>query len=111
MAKFSGMIGFTITEETSPGVWTDNVIEKPYRGDLIRHSRRWDSSEGLHDNIRFSQELSVIADPYLNANTNNMIYVKFQGIRWTITSFDISYPRVTISMGGEWHGNTPATSG
>lgn len=107
MAKFSGVIGFTTTEETSPGVWTDTITERHYTGDLNRHSRRWDSSGNLHDNIVFSQDISIIADPYLNTNLHNMIYVTYRGIKWRIKDFDINYPRVTISMGGEWHGNSP----
>lgn len=105
MAKFSGVIGFTITSETSPGVWTDNIVEKSYTGDLNRHYRRWDPSPNKHDDIIFSQDISILQDPYLNSNIQNVIYVKYQGVKWSVRSIDIQYPRVTITLGGEWHEN------
>lgn len=111
MAKFSGKIGFSITNETSPGVWTDAIVEKHYYGDLIKRYSRWDPSQYLHDDLVFSEDISVLADPYFNANKQNMIYVDIRGTKWKIKSFDdTNYPRVTISTGGEWHGNAPTTS-
>ena len=56
MARFSGKIGYVTRKETTPGVWTSEVIERQYYGDLVRHSRRWGSSDSVNDNITFSQE-------------------------------------------------------
>ena len=33
MAKFYGIIGYAITEEIKPGVWTERIIERMYYGD------------------------------------------------------------------------------
>ena len=35
MAKFYGVIGYAETLETSPGVWTEQITERNYYGDLI----------------------------------------------------------------------------
>lgn len=105
MARFSGKIGYVEREETSPGVWTPKVTERQYYGDLTRHSRRWGPSDGANDNITFSQDISIVADPYLFSNAHNMRYVIFRGIKWTITSFEIEHPRVRIMMGEEYHGD------
>lgn len=105
MARFSGMIGYVTTEETTPGVWTDVIVERQYYGDLTRHSRKWGSSDGVNDNIVFSQDISIVADPYLYENAHNMRYVIFRGIKWKITNFEIDRPRVRISMGEEYHGD------
>ena len=43
MAKFYGVIGYAVTEETKPGVWTEKIIERMYYGDLIRNTRRLQS--------------------------------------------------------------------
>ena len=51
MAKFYGVIGYAVTEETKPGVWTEKIIERMYYGDLIRNTRRLQSAEQLNDNI------------------------------------------------------------
>lgn len=105
MAKFSGKIGFSTTKETSPGVWVDEIVERPYYGDLLRHSRKWESGESINDNLIFSQDISVVADPYAFSNLHNMRYVIFQGIKWKITSIEIDRPRVRLTLGGEYHGN------
>lgn len=105
MAKFSGKIGYVTTEETSPGVHREQITERQYYGDLIKHSRKWGSYDGLNDNIIFSQSISIVADPYLYENTHNMRYVIFQGIKWKITDFEINRPRVIISMGDEYYGD------
>lgn len=105
MARFSGKIGYVEREETSPGVWTPVITERQYYGDLTRHSRKWGPSDGANDNITFSQDISIVADPYLFSNSHNMRYVIFRGIKWTITSFEIEYPRVRIMMGEEYHGD------
>lgn len=98
------MIGYTTLTETSPGVWTDAIIERQYYGDILRHSRRWNSSEGSNDNLVFSQEISIVADPYLYDNAHNMRYIVYRGIKWKITSFEIDRPRVKISTGDKYHG-------
>lgn len=105
MARFSGKIGYATTVETTPGVWTDTIVERQYYGDLTRHSRKWGSSDSVNDNIIFSQDISIVADPYLYENAHNMRYVIFQGIKWKITNFEIDRPRVRISMGEEYHGD------
>ena len=105
MARFSGKIGYVEREETSPGVWTPVITERQYYGDLTRHSRKWGPSDGANDNITFSQDISIVADPYLFSNSHNMRYVIFRGIKWKITSFEIDYPRVRIMMGEEYHGD------
>ena len=40
MAKFYGKIGYAITGETKPGVWTDQIVEKDVIGDFL--TNRWD---------------------------------------------------------------------
>lgn len=111
MARFSGKIGYATTSETSPGVWTETIVERQYYGDLTRQMRRWDSSSSsTNDNLTFSQDISIIADPYAFDNLHNMRYVIFRGIRWSIKSIEIDRPRVRLTLGGEWNGNTPGTS-
>ena len=110
MARFSGKIGYVEYKESSPGIWTETIIERQYYGDLTRHSRRWSSSDSVNDNLVFSQEISIVADPYLYDNCNNMRYVIFRGIKWRIDSFTISYPRVRITTGEEHHGDEITTT-
>ena len=51
MAKFYGKIGYAITGETKPGVWTDQIVEKDVIGDFL--TNRWDiqPSGGVNDDL------------------------------------------------------------
>ena len=72
MAKFYGKIGYAITEETTPGVWEERIIERVYYGDVTRNSRRLQSSENLNDNIVISNEIGIVADPFAYQNFHQM---------------------------------------
>ena len=41
MAKYYGKIGYGVTTETVPGVWTDGITEKDAYGDVIRNTRNF----------------------------------------------------------------------
>lgn len=105
MAKFSGMIGFSITSETIPGVWEESIIEKRYFGDVIRNSKRWEHGEGINDNINISNQFSIIADPFACENFQYMHYISYMNAKWKISSVEVNYPRMTINVGGLYHEN------
>lgn len=103
MAKFYGNIGFLDTIETDPGIWEDTIIEKPYYGDIVRNTSRWSPSSGVNDNIVISNSISIIANPYAKENFQKMRYVNFLGTKWKIESIEVQYPRIILSIGGEYH--------
>lgn len=101
MAKFCGAIGYSKTEETSPDVWTevineiDNVI-----GDVIKFSSGWKNSDGANDDISMTNKISIVADSFLLEKVQMMRYVKWMGIKWKISTIDVEYPRLILSLGG-----------
>lgn len=104
MAKFFGTIGFNEgTVETTPGVWEQQIVERQYYGDLIRNNRRLQPSNGLNDNINISNEISIVSDPYANANFHSMRYVEFMGTKWKIANVDVQFPRLILTLGGVWN--------
>lgn len=105
MPKFCGMIGFCKTEETRPGIYEEVITERPYYGDLNRNSRRLQSSDKVNDDINISNEISIIADPYLRENFHTMRYVTFMGAKWKVTNVDVQYPRLSLTLGGLYNGN------
>lgn len=104
MAKFYGKIGYSETKETTPGVWEVAITERPYYGDLIRNTRRLQSSENLNDDINISNEISIIADPFAYNNFHSMLYVEFMGAKWKISNVDVQYPRLILTVGGLYNG-------
>ncbi len=100
MAKYFGRIGYAEQVETVPGVWEEKIIERNYYGDVVRNIRRLESSGNLNDNINVSMEISIVADPYAIQNFHAMRYVEFMDSLWKISSVEVNYPRLILSIGG-----------
>lgn len=103
MAKFYGAIGYAETTETTPGVWEEKITERMYYGDLTRNSRKLQNSETLNDDISVANEISIVADPFANENIYAMRYVVFMGAKWRITSVEVRYPRLILTIGGVYN--------
>lgn len=104
MNKFYGKIGYAILTETVPGVWVEQIVEHSYYGDVIRNIRRLQSSENLNDNVNVSNEISIVADAFANQNFHSMRYVEYMGTKWKVSSIEVKYPRLILSMGGVYNG-------
>lgn len=106
MAKFYGKIGFVVPTEKQKGVWEDTVQERPYAGDVIRKYSKWDSSSGANDNINVNNQLSIVVDPLAYQQIGFIRYIRWYGTCWKITNVEISYPRLILTIGGVWNGET-----
>ena len=106
MAKFYGMIGFAEQVEEAPGVWVDKIMIRPYYGDLVRNTRKLQSRDQLNDNIDIANDISIIADPYAVENFHKMRYVEFMGTKWKVTNVEVQYPRLILTVGGVWNGES-----
>lgn len=104
MAKFFGAIGYSVTKETSPGVWEEDITERDYYGDLVRNVRKIQPSDGLNDDLNVANEISIVADPFANENFHSMRYVCFMGAKWKVTNVEVQYPRLILTMGGVYNG-------
>lgn len=100
MAKFFGKIGYGVTEEVKPGVWKNRITEREYFGDLTRNTRRLESASQVNDNINISNEISIVADPFAYENFHSMLYAEYNGAKWRISSVEVQYPRLILSIGG-----------
>ena len=105
MAKFFGKIGCAMTQETKPGVWTDQIIEHEYYGDLLRNSYRFQTSDKVNDDVLIANEFSIIADSFAKDNFHLMRYIEFEGTKWKITNVEVRYPRLNLTVGGIYNEN------
>ena len=64
MAKFYGVIGYGDTVEVEPGIWEDQIVEHEYYGDLIKNTRKLESSGGINDDINIMNNIYNV----LNSN-------------------------------------------
>lgn len=104
MAKFSGLIGFSETVETKPGVYTPVIVERHYRGDILRDYMKWDKAETLNDDLSINNEISVVADLYAREHLHEIKYVYWNKAYWKVTSIDLLNPRIHIHLGGVYNG-------
>lgn len=103
MAKYYGSVGYGKMKETSPGVWEEEITEVNYMGDVYRDSRVLEKSENLNDNINIASQISILADPYAYENFLYIKYVTFMGIKWKVKTVDLQFPRLILTLGGEYN--------
>lgn len=105
MAKWYGKIGYAETVETEPGLWEERIVERPYFGDVTTDRRnRQATTTGVNDNINILNVISIIADPFANENCSSMIYAEYMGAKWKITSIEVQFPRLILTVGGVYNG-------
>jgi hypothetical protein len=104
MAKFYGVIGYSITTEAEPGVWIDEITERSYTGDVIKKASNWKFGDQVNPDFTISDTISIVADGFTLANMQFMKYVKWRDATWAINSVQIERPRVILEIGGLYSG-------
>lgn len=105
MAKWYGIVGYVELAETTPGVWTEQITEHKYSGDVTRNASRWaTSSNSINDDLTLNNQISIVADPFARKNFHLMRYVEFMDTKWKISSVDVQYPRLILTIGGVYNG-------
>jgi hypothetical protein len=105
MAKWFGKIGYSETVETKPGVWTPQDTVREYYGDVKRNTTRWaGNSDSTNDDLTVNSQISIVADPFAIDKFYSMKWIEFMGTKWKITNVEPRFPRLLLTLGGEWHG-------
>lgn len=104
MAKFHGAIGYGESVESSPGVWTDVIVEYQYYGDVIRNTRQLKEGESLNNDLSVSNSISIVADAYANEHFFAIRYIEWAGTLWTVSDVEVQSPRLLFRLGGVYNG-------
>ena len=104
MAKWYGKIGYVETVEVKPGVWQEQITERNYFSDVNRNKRMLQTADQLNDNVNVSNEFSIVSDPYATEHFHSMRYREFMGTKWKISTVDVQYPRLILTVGGIYNG-------
>lgn len=108
MAKFCGVIGFVWIEEEpeKSGIWVEKSLERKYYGNLTKNYKKTETGSQVNDDINISNQLTIVSDPYASDNFHMIGYVKFMGVKWKVTSVEVQYPRLILSLGGVYNGTS-----
>lgn len=104
MGKWFGKVGYSVTEETEPGLWEPIIIEREYYGDAFDERFKRQNSSNVNDDITISQIISIIADPFAYQNCSNITYVEYMGNKWKVSDVTPVYPRLKLTIGGVYNG-------
>ncbi len=102
--KYHGNLGFAEQKEIRPGIWKDTITERHYSGDVIRLSRNTQNSQNVNDDMVLSNQISIVADAFLNENLFALRYISWMNAKWKISSVEVQYPRLILTIGGVWNG-------
>lgn len=108
MSKFSGYIGYAVQEEVEPGIWVDKIVERKVRGNLLGDVNRRNAQSEVNDKITITNRLSILAGRDVYNNMQDIVYVKFNGTAWRVSSIENQRPRLLIYFGGVWNGDQPS---
>ena len=99
--KWFGEIGFNMEVEEQPGVFIPKIIKKQFYGDVIKDFWGEQQADKINADLRVSNRLSVVADPFLLNNFYKIAYVTLFGAKWTVSNVeqDPDRPRLTLSLG------------
>lgn len=103
--KFSGEAGFRLKDvEVEPDVYEPQLVSKIIKGDVVQNRYgRQNGDKSTIDNITITNQLSIVANQFLMKHISNLVYVKFQGVKWKVISYNIKAPRIFVDLGGVYN--------
>lgn len=110
--KFNGTVGFWEGDkETTPGIWRPIIVERPYKGDILKFKRGFrERNNAQNDEFTVSNQISILSDLYARQNWASIRYVVWDGVKWKVNNIDVNYPRLTLEIGGLYHGEKQTTT-
>lgn len=109
MAKFYGKIGYVELQELAPDSWREVRTERAYYGDVIKNTRRWEKGEHQNSNLNVNNQISIVADAYALHNFFSLRYIWWMGTTWQVTNVLVEHPRLLLTIGGVYNGDTGPT--
>lgn len=107
MARFRGAVGYAQSVKTAPGVYEDQITERVYTGDILRNTRKLDSTDRVLADISVTNSISIVADAYASEHFFAIRYVEWAGSRWVVDDVEVRRPRLILRLGGVYNGPTP----
>lgn len=113
MARVRCVIGYVHEDvEVTPGVWKPEVVERFYRGTILRNSRQVLDDDKINSDLVVQNSFSFVANAYAREHFHAIRYIKWSGAHWKVTEVTEESPRLILRMGGVYDGvkaPTPST--
>ena len=105
MARFHGKVGFAESVESAPGVWTEEIVERSYYGDIVQNSRALREGENsVNPDLTIGNSISIVANAYASLHFFAIRYVEWAGELWTVSNVDVERPRLILRLGEVYNG-------
>lgn len=103
--KYYGKIGFWEGyKQTKLGIFAPSILEREYYGDILENRRRFQPvSDRQNDDLTLSSRISIVSDLYMQQHWPSIRYIVWNDVRWKVTDVDVSYPRLTLTLGGVYN--------
>lgn len=107
MPRYYGIVGYSEAGEFKDGVYEETrIVERYYRGEVQRNSRWLQNGSSILPDLSVNVSISIVADAYANEHINDIKYIEWQGVKWTVVSIDVQRPRLIFDLGGVYNGPT-----
>ena len=106
MAKWYGVVGYSIPTLKPGSVWKDEIVERNYSGDVKRSTSQWNNNpDSTNDDLNVNIQISIILDPFARDNFQSIKYVTFMGKKWKVKSVEpVDFnPRLLLTIGGVYN--------
>lgn len=107
MARFHDAVGFRISiDNQETGIADDLVVERTYFGKVLEHTRRWQTSDTVTDDLTLGNQIAITANDYAFQHASAICYVRFMGGLWRVTGVKVKGPELILTLGGVYNGPT-----
>lgn len=102
--RFWGPIGINRGLKTmSPGVVKQDIEEVYISGNMNLSRVSWPNA-GLRDGVRANHVLSVVTPEDSDVDFTEVVYICWQGRKWSVAAIEFKRPRVDLHLGGLYNG-------
>lgn len=109
MARYHGAVGFRIfQDDQETGIAGDRVVERTYYGKVREHTRRWQSSDVVTNDLVLANQIAITANDYAFQHASAICYICYMRQRWSVTSVRVQGPELILTLGGIYNGPIPA---
>ena len=109
MARYRGRVGFvTQIDDQETGNVRDEAMEKVFFGKVLEHSRRWQGSDTVTDDLQLGCQIAITGNDFAFRYASAICYCEYMGGFWKVTGIKIKRPEIILTLGGVYNGKRQA---